>query len=350
MIKKIIPIALALILLLSLPSCAGSDQRYTVTYFEYFDTVSELIGYTGSRQRFDEVSEALRNLLDNCHKQFDIYNEYEGLVNLATINRSKGTPNRKFSISKELYELLSLGKEAYSLTEGKLNVTMGSVLSLWHECRNAEEPHLPDPMTLLMAGTHINPGLFSIYETDDGYLLTIIDPSLTFDVGALAKGYAARLAIELLNELCLPEESFLLNLGGMVCPIGAKPDGNGWTAGIAYPKTSTSQGEYLRTVILSDGALVTSASHLRAFEVDGKSYGHIIDPETLYPADHFASVTVYCQDPAVGDALSTAFFCMSEADGRRLAEELSDVWGNIEVLWVYPNMSVAETDGFPRAE
>lgn len=350
MIKKIISIALALALLLSLPSCGSSDSRFTVTYFEYFDTVTELIGYTGSRQRFDEVSGELRELLETCHRQFDIYNEYEDITNLATVNRSKGQPNRKFSIDKELFDLLSLGKEAYSLTEGSLNIAMGGVLSLWHECRTAEQPHLPNPMSLLLASSHTNPNLFSIYELDGEYLLTVIDPELTFDVGALAKGYAARLALELLGELCLPEESFLLNLGGMVCPVGARPDGKGWTVGIEYPTASLAREGYLRTVSLSGGALVTSASHYRAFTVNGKSYGHIIDPTTNYPAEYFASVTVYCDDPAIGDALSTAFFCMSEIDGRRIVEDLSDLFGEIEVLWVYPDMRVSTTNGFPKAD
>ena len=66
--------------------------------------------------------------------------------------------------------------------------------------------------------------------------------------------------------------------------------------------------------------------------VDGKKYHHIIDKDTLYPADYFESLTVVTKDSGLADALSTALFCMSYEDGLALAEKLG-----VDVLWIFPD-------------
>lgn len=325
--------------LVSLPSCGGRYARHNAASFEFFDTVTELSGYTESRERFDEVKDALLGLLSELHREFDIY----GGGPLAAVNATVGESERKFNISEELYGLLSFCREAHALTGGKVNAAMGSVLSIWHDCRYSDTPRLPDGNALSKAAAHTDINSFELSEEDGKYILTVSDPYLSFDVGALAKGYAAKKAVELLRSLRREGEGFLLNLGGMVCPVGEKPRGEAWQVGIEYPTARRKDG-YLRTVSLREGSLVTSSAHLRAFTVDGKSYGHIIDPDSLYPPEYFASVTVFCPDPALGDALSTALFCMTESEGRALLGGLE----GCEAMWVYADMTVSTTKNFEK--
>jgi len=334
----------AILIVTALPSCTGRASMYSASSFEYFDTVTELVGYTASRERFDEAWGRVKALLTEHHRSFDIYNTYDGTVNLAAINDTAGRSDRSFSVSAEIYELLMLGKNVYELTDGKVNIAMGGVLSLWHECRVGEKTALPDPTALEQAAEHCSIDSFTLTESEGGrYLLTVTDPYLKFDVGAIAKGYSAKKAAELLDSLRLEGEGFMLNLGGMVCPSGTKPQDEAWIAGVEYPSDSPKE-DYLCRVKISDGALVTSAAHIRAFTVDGKSYGHIIDSETLFPSERFAAVTVHAYDPSLGDALSTALFCMSEKDGRALIEKL----GGAEAMWVYHDMTLSRTDGFSK--
>ena len=88
--------------------------------------------------------------------------------------------------------------------------------------------------------------------------------------------------------------------------------------------------------------LVTSGSYQRYYTVDGRDYHHIIDPDTLMPADYFVSVTVLADDSGKADALSTALFNLPYEAGKELAESLDGV----EAFWVEPDGTEHCTDGF----
>ncbi len=62
--------------------------------------------------------------------------------------------------------------------------------------------------------------------------------------------------------------------------------------------------------------LGTSGAAFQQFVVDGRVYGHLIDPRTGEPALGPASVTVLAPTAALADALSTAFYLLGpEAAG-----------------------------------
>jgi hypothetical protein len=90
--KRIICRAAALLLAaaLFLPSCGQTKKRYSVTYTEFFDTVTNFTAYCASKSQFERASKAVRDKLGELHRLFDIYNEYDGTVNLATVNRLAG--------------------------------------------------------------------------------------------------------------------------------------------------------------------------------------------------------------------------------------------------------------------
>jgi len=93
---------------------------------------------------------------------------------------------------------------------------------------------------------------------------------------------------------------------------------------------------------LAGESIVTSGSYQRYYTVNGQRYHHIIDSETLMPAEGFLSVSVICKNSAQGDALSTALFCMPLDEGLALVESLPDV----EALWILPNGTQRTSSGF----
>ena len=66
--------------------------------------------------------------------------------------------------------------------------------------------------------------------------------------------------------------------------------------------------------------MVTSGDYQRTYEVDGKLYHHIIDPDTLYPSQYWRSATIVCMDSGVADALSTALFLLDQESGQKLLD------------------------------
>ena len=96
-------------------------------------------------------------------------------------------------------------------------------------------------------------------------------------------------------------------------------------------------------ISISDRTLVTSGSYQRYYVVDGKKYHHIIHPDTLMPAEQgFTSVSVVCKNSGLGDALSTALFCMPKADGLKLIESITDA----EAMWVAEDNTLSYSSGW----
>ena len=159
---------------------------------------------------------------------------------------------------------------------------------------------------------------------------------MEIDLGSVAKGYAGQLAAQMLREHGV--QSALLNLGGNVQTVGAKPDGSPWQIGIKDP-----QGEDAMMVLsVEDQAVVTSGGYERYFEQDGQTYWHIMDPSTGHPADSgLISVTIVGDEGVVCDGLSTALFVMG-------LEKAADLWaqsGDFEAVFVTASGEVYITEG-----
>ena len=332
--------AIFLILCLLLTGCsvpaaeADTAQQYTATFLNLFDTVTTIIGRAESEAAFQEKTRAIHDDLQYYHERFDIYNDYDGVNNIKTINDNAGIAPVK--VDKAIIDLLLDCKAYYDLTGGKVNVMMGSVLHLWHEARNAgindpQNAKLPDKEALREASKHCSFDLLVIDETAS--TVYISDPDARLDVGAVAKGWATQRAAE--NA----PEGMLLSVGGNVCATGPKlSDGTPWVIGIQDPDASDKN---LHTVFVTESSVVTSGDYQRLYWVEGKTYHHIIDPDTLMPSAYWRSVSVICEDSGLADALSTALFLMDEEAGRELAEACG-----AQVLWVNSAGQESMTDGF----
>ena len=336
--KKIICIALLLsLLLLALTGCAPKQKKFQTTYFEWFDTFCTLTAYASNQAEFDRYATLCASYLENYHKLLDIYHEYDGMQNLKTVNDRAG---EAVTVDAQLGAFLQFGKEIDALTDHAVNIGMGSVLALWHTARedatkNPDAAQLPDADALSEAMKHTDLNCLTVSE--DALTVCISDTQMSLDAGALGKGYVGRIISDALaNDGCA---SFLLNLGGNTIGYGTKSDGSSWLVGIESPSAEIEVNTSLR---LEKYALVTSGSYQRYFMLDGVRYHHIIDSTTGYPENGFLSVSILCPDSALADALSTALFCMTEADGRALLAEIEDT----EAMWILPDGTIHTTNGW----
>ena len=320
--KRFLGAVLALCLMLS--GCAGSvpaEKQYTATFLTLFDTVTTILGTAETEEAFHQQAQAIHDDLLVYHQLFDIYNVYDGINNLKSINDAAG--GEPVTVDRAIVELLLDCRSYYELTGGKVNAAMGSVLSLWHEARtdSLRDPvnaWVPASEKLAAAAEHMR---FEAVVIDEAAsTVQITDPQVRLDVGAIAKGWATQRAAE------AAPEGMLISVGGNVCATGPKtPEGTPWVIGIQNP-----EGEgNVHTVYLPRGCVVTSGDYQRTYTVDGTKYHHIIDPETRMPSRYWHSVSVLCEDSGLADALSTALFLLPLEEGEALAKALG-----AEALWI----------------
>ena len=235
--KRILLLLLVFCLLLggcSLP-VKEEEKQYTATFLDLFDTVTTIIGRGKSEAAFREKAQAIHDDLQYYHRLFDIYNDYEGVVNLKTLNENAGVQPVK--VDKAIIELLTDCKAYYLLTEGRVNVAMGSVLALWHDARtdgirDPQTAKLPAMEKLQEAALHTD--IESVQINEEASTVYIADPKVRLDVGAIAKGWATQKAAE------KAPAGLLISVGGNVCATGPKlQDGTPWSSAFKTRRKTT---------------------------------------------------------------------------------------------------------------
>ena len=333
-LRRLFAFLLTIPLLLCACTGAGENQKqYSATFLTVFDTVTTILGRDSSEAAFSEKAQAVHDELLRYHQLFDIYNVYEGLNNLKTINDH---PGEAVEVDRAVIDLLLDCKAYCELTEGRVNAAMGSVLYLWHEARedglnDFANAYLPDGDALAEAARHTS--WENVVIDEENSTVTITDPKLRLDVGAIAKGWSVQRVAE------TAPEGLLISVGGNVCATGPKDEtGTPWVVGVQDPDGGEN---YLHTLYLTKGSMVTSGDYQRAYMVGGEMYHHIIDPDTLYPGKLWRAVTVVCPDSGLADALSTALFLLPMDAGQRLLDQCESF-----AMWVDADGNMYYSTGF----
>ena len=369
MSRKVTVLLLCILILVNGSACGKKTSRYEAEFLRLFDTLTKIVAYSDSEADFTKHAQLIHDSLEEYHKLYDIYNEYEGINNLKTINDNAGIAPVK--VDRRIIDLIGFSIDWYEKTDGKVNIAFGSVLKLWHDCREAagedpEQAQLPQWDQLLEAAEHTD--IYKIVVNEEESTVYLEDPEMRLDVGAIAKGYATEEVSRIARENGFT--SGLISVGGNVRAIsgkvisdvkgnsksgkaagnrgdGSKGDsstGTGmvpWVVGIQNPDQESDNKQVLN-IDLTDASLVTSGIYERFYSVDGKNYHHIIDPETLYPAEYFMSVSIVCRDSSVADTLSTAIFNMPLEQGLEFINGLPDT----EALWVLKNGELKFSEHF----
>lgn len=316
--------------------------RFSASFLDVFDTKTDIIGYGTSEEEFTEQVTLLKEKLEYYHRLYDIYNDYEGVNNIKTINDNAGVA--PVAVSQEIIDLLLFSKEMYEQTDGQINIAMGSVLKIWHNYRDAginnpEAATLPSMEELQEASAYCD--IEQIIIDEEEMTVYLPDKNMSIDVGSIGKGYAVQRVAEYAKEIGM--ESALLSVGGNICAVGSKLDGSDWRVGIQNPNL-TSDEAYVRKVDVADACVVTSGNYQRYYVVDGVQYCHIIDEDTLMPADYFASVSIVTNDSGKADALSTSVFNMPFEEGLAFVNGLEGV----EAMWILNDGTVEYSHGFAQ--
>lgn len=165
------------------------------------------------------------------------------------------------------------------------------------------------------------------------------------DFSSLAKGYA----VDIISQWLIDQGSqhHMVEIGGEIVVRGFNAKGKEWSLGVNVPDEDAAVTDFISTVSISDKAMASSGNYRNFYEVEGRKYGHTINPKTGYPyQDELLAVTVIANDCMTADAIATA--CM--AMGFERANQFVSTLPSVEALFLVGQAdgSITEklTDGF----
>lgn len=298
--KRTARFCLLLSLCLLLTGCGTSksapEAEEYVSYVYAMDTVMTLRAYSENESTNETLAavagaiEALESHVSVTKEQSDIYK----------LNASSDAPQE---VSADTAEIISRALELCRSTRGILDISIYPVVREWgFTTGNYKVPTYNDLQSMLK---NVDYSKISV----DGNTVSLL-PGMQIDLGSVTKGYVGDLAAAMLKDAGI--ESAVLNLGGNVRVMGSNPEGSSWRVGVQDP---LDESKYFGILSVTDKSVVTSGGYNRYFEDNGKTYWHIIDPRTGYPADNgIISATIVGEDGLMCDGLSTAAFIMGVND------------------------------------
>ena len=210
----------------------------------------------------------------------------------------------------ETDRLFQLCHELFFFTRGSFDPSALPWMQLWNW--KASPPVLPDDRSIQAARALV--GWSKIQRRPGGIFLP--QPGMAIDLGGIGKEYAVDCVMNLAVARGIPH--VLVDFGQDVRVVGHAPDKEFWWIGL---DDATSPGKCWAGVAVRDHGVATSGDYLRHFQVNGRRYGHIIDPRTGYPAfNDCRAVTVVAPSCTIAGLLSTSVCILGAEAGMALIE------------------------------
>jgi FAD:protein FMN transferase len=260
------------------------------------------------------VPNNLDDQIDDRLQELDAtFTTYQQTSELMKFNQS--VINEAQTISLDMIEVIKIAHEAFLLTGGAFDPTVGPLVNLWGFGPDMAKDKVP-------AAQDIAPYLSSLglnhLLLDEKTKTAVRETEIQLDLSAVAKGYA----VDAVSDLLISQgfEHYLVEVGGELRAKGYKINGQPWR--VAIEKPLLEQGGIQQVIELENNAVATSGDYRNYFEKEGKRYSHTIDPRSGYPITHnLASVTVVDSTAARADALATGMMVLGPEQALLVAEQ-----------------------------
>ncbi|HVF97711.1 MAG TPA: FAD:protein FMN transferase [Flavisolibacter sp.] len=231
----------------------------------------------------------------------------------SELNRLSATAGKDsfVAVSAHLYTLFLQAEQAWQMSDGRFDITIGALTHAWRRWRNAKSFPPADSIGAARQKT----GFSKVVIDRRQQRIKLAQQGMQLDLGGIAAGYVAESVVRFLTSngisIALADAS-----GDIVCS-GSPPGRPGWIIGVNRPgKESTLLP---RTISLSGRSVSTSGDVFQYMEHEGKRYSHIIDPRTGYGVTAQRNVTVIAVDGATADWLASACSILPLKKARALA-------------------------------
>lgn len=259
-----------------------------------------------------------------------IFSDYEDDSEVTQLSLSSGSGEWR-QVSLELWEVLTFSLQMSKLTDGAFDVTVGPYANLWRRARRKRQ--LPEEQWMQKARAAVGYQHIKINPVNRSVKLDV--PSMRLDFGAIAKGYAADQAMQVLYRYGITRAfvsaSSDYHLGD------PPPDRQSWRIKAPTPDLGSQKGSPAIVICLSRYSLSTSGDLYQYAEINGVRYSHIIDPRTGLALRNPVQVNVIAPTGMLADALATALCVLEPEQGLRLLKKFP---GTEARIWLMKDQHV----------
>ncbi|MCD9615879.1 FAD:protein FMN transferase [Chryseobacterium gleum] len=200
-------------------------------------------------------------------------------------------------VDREVFDLIERSLRISRITDGYFDISYGGIdKSFWNFDRNMKQ--LPDPKLIKDHLKLVNYENILLNPEDQTVFLK--EKGMRIGFGGIGKGYAAEMAKRLLQKRGV--QSGIVNASGDLTTWGMQSNGKPWTVGIADPDHVKQPFSYMN---ITDMAVATSGNYEKFVMINGKKYSHTINPKTGMPVSGVKSVTIFCPNAEIADAMAT---------------------------------------------
>ena len=251
----------------------------------------------------------------------------------ATSRMNASAGGGPFAAPPALARILADSQRLSRATRGVFDPTVGPLIELW--TRAGRSGRLPSDVEIAAAQRRVGIERIAI----DGEGRVSLGPGMAVNFGGIGKGWALDRARELLAARGI--ERALLDFGGSSwLALGAPADAPAWRVLLR-----DGRGGYLGTAALRDTSASFSESFGESSEIEGRRYGHVIDPRTGWPIQEPLAAVALAPDGASAEALTKALLVLGPAEGLAVVAGVAGAEG----LAIDASGTLHESPGFRLA-
>jgi len=257
----------------------------------------------------NEAADGCFLLVDSLNK---IFSDYISESELNLLCATAGMDSFVF-VSPPLFEIFLLADEAWKLSQGKFDITVGPLSRVWRQARR--EKIFPHHDTIFQAKQKV--GWNKVIIDKENQRVKLLQKKMQLDLGGIAAGYIAQKVADFLKTQNIT--SALVDASGDIVCTNAPPGKKGWTIGINQPGEANRLLE--KHLELENCSVSTSGDVFQYIEHNGKRYSHIIDPKTGYGSFQ-RNVTIITKNGTSADWLATAFSLLPINKLKRISKKM----------------------------
>jgi len=243
-----------------------------------------------------------------AHRLDRLLSNYLAESDWSAMNREAA--RRSVRVTPELFALLSDCLEYSRMSDGAFDITVGPLIKVWGFYKGEGGLPRPKEVPKKVKDALKRVGYRHVQLDPGARTVRFARPGMDLDPGGIGKGYAVDRMIEVLKQAGV-RIALVSASGSSIYGLGAPPDEpQGWPITIRSPRDPSAAATH---VVLENMSLSTSGSYEKFFWADGRTYSHIVDPRTGYPAQGTSAVSVLAPRTIDSEAWTKPFFINGRA-------------------------------------